>query len=415
MTSSSLVCWTEAPFIVLAINQSQLLGYPKHEIVGTSVDKLTGPLSNSSLFHTAIINTATLIPSKLRLILYDKDGKVMKLTAFCEPLLFGGLFVGCHVVFRPFQAVPIQKVLESMTHSRYAQCLVSLESANIIKIHNDAFVIKFGLTQDSQLRIYTRSAPHEWSSLLIAASDGIISRGQIGAQNASEGVYRSPFAPLDEAIFIPVAEGLTCRIRDVLVVFPPSTTKLPTPLFPRDNSSICRIGRLGYIESVSAPSNPEAAAAAPTPQCRPDPAQPNRRPCLADLAGIDGDHKATLHLRFPPPVPQHATLRRPIACGAPGSADRSDAAPSLLDNRSFPPARGAADAILPSSKAAPVVIFTPELLEALRGRPLSAAARAVGVSETAFKNACRRLGIRRWDYRRGPARHGTAVGPPSPA
>ena len=60
------------------------------------------------------------------------------------------------------------------------------------------------------------------------------------------------------------------------------------------------------------------------------------------------------------------------------------------------------DGWLPS----PAVITLP-LLDTLRGLSLPHAARAVGVSATAFKKACRRLGVRRWDYRRGPGRAGS--------
>ena len=49
-------------------------------------------------------------------------------------------------------------------------------------------------------------------------------------------------------------------------------------------------------------------------------------------------------------------------------------------------------------------MITSAMIEALRGQPLPAAARAVGVSATTFKRACRRLGIRRWGFRRGPGR-----------
>ena len=52
------------------------------------------------------------------------------------------------------------------------------------------------------------------------------------------------------------------------------------------------------------------------------------------------------------------------------------------------------------------ILITTELLAALRGLPLPRAARAVGISATAFKRACRRLGLRRWDYKRGPGRAG---------
>ena len=50
------------------------------------------------------------------------------------------------------------------------------------------------------------------------------------------------------------------------------------------------------------------------------------------------------------------------------------------------------------------VVITSAMIKALMGKPLPAAARAVGVSATSFKRACRQLGIRRWGYRRGPGR-----------
>eukprot|EP00291_Cryptomonas_curvata_P010546 CAMPEP_0172177658 /NCGR_PEP_ID=MMETSP1050-20130122/15573_1 /TAXON_ID=233186 /ORGANISM="Cryptomonas curvata, Strain CCAP979/52" /LENGTH=241 /DNA_ID=CAMNT_0012850231 /DNA_START=296 /DNA_END=1018 /DNA_ORIENTATION=+ len=57
----------------------------------------------------------------------------------------------------------------------------------------------------------------------------------------------------------------------------------------------------------------------------------------------------------------------------------------------------------PASRAAEVAV-TPELLGALRSLPLPQAAAAAGISATAFKKACRRLGLHRWGYTRGPAK-----------
>ena len=54
------------------------------------------------------------------------------------------------------------------------------------------------------------------------------------------------------------------------------------------------------------------------------------------------------------------------------------------------------------SRRSPVVI-TSDVIQKLRSLPLQEAARAVGVSATAFKHACRRLGLRRWAYKRRPA------------
>ena len=50
------------------------------------------------------------------------------------------------------------------------------------------------------------------------------------------------------------------------------------------------------------------------------------------------------------------------------------------------------------------VVFSLELLDSVRGLSLPLAASTVGVSATAFKKACRRLGVTRWEYRRGPGR-----------
>ena len=50
------------------------------------------------------------------------------------------------------------------------------------------------------------------------------------------------------------------------------------------------------------------------------------------------------------------------------------------------------------------VVVTPAILQRLSDLSLAQAAQALGVSATAFNRACRRLGLRRWAYRRGPAR-----------
>ena len=50
------------------------------------------------------------------------------------------------------------------------------------------------------------------------------------------------------------------------------------------------------------------------------------------------------------------------------------------------------------------VVITCALLQALRDLPMSGAAQALCISVTSLKKACRRLGIRRWAYRRGPGR-----------
>jgi hypothetical protein len=62
------------------------------------------------------------------------------------------------------------------------------------------------------------------------------------------------------------------------------------------------------------------------------------------------------------------------------------------------PRRKAGDGIFFSSPK-PIVV-TLKMLEELRDYPLVSAAEKLGVSSTAFKRACRALGIRRWSYQK---------------
>ena len=47
------------------------------------------------------------------------------------------------------------------------------------------------------------------------------------------------------------------------------------------------------------------------------------------------------------------------------------------------------------------VVITHELIKTLHGLSLPQAAQVVGISSTAFKRVCRRLGIDRWEFKRG--------------
>jgi hypothetical protein len=99
---------------------------------------------------------------------------------------------------------------------------------------------------------------------------------------------------------------------------------------------------------------------------------------------------------------------------APHRADALAASrPRPLEPCPFPGAHGRlAPAIFPRRKPgvdagmhkSPPVVVTPELLVTLHNLPLNQAAEAIGVSATAFKKACRKLGISRWAYKRGTAK-----------
>jgi hypothetical protein len=93
----------------------------------------------------------------------------------------------------------------------------------------------------------------------------------------------------------------------------------------------------------------------------------------------------------------------------PGISDisqlRSRPSTGTGNNVVIPRLRGDSSGMKNASQTLAVpVLITRELLDGLRGLPLPRAASAVGVSATAFKKACRRLGVARWDYKRGRGR-----------
>eukprot|EP00291_Cryptomonas_curvata_P004314 CAMPEP_0172182052 /NCGR_PEP_ID=MMETSP1050-20130122/18177_1 /TAXON_ID=233186 /ORGANISM="Cryptomonas curvata, Strain CCAP979/52" /LENGTH=419 /DNA_ID=CAMNT_0012855439 /DNA_START=164 /DNA_END=1423 /DNA_ORIENTATION=- len=88
----------------------------------------------------------------------------------------------------------------------------------------------------------------------------------------------------------------------------------------------------------------------------------------------------------------------PHTASASPPAEHSDRLPTILPRRKL-----CTNGTI--AQAAPVVV-TPELLDRVRGLPLKRAAEAVGVSPTAFKKACRKLGVCRWAYQRAPGKRG---------
>ena len=98
----------------------------------------------------------------------------------------------------------------------------------------------------------------------------------------------------------------------------------------------------------------------------------------------------------------------------PVKEESTQSAPKFLDRAdlgflSLPGQDGSGPAIFPRRRGGnggPVqpVVITLEILKSLEGNPLSEAAQKLGVSATAFKHACRKLGIQRWSYKKGGGR-----------
>ena len=128
--------------------------------------------------------------------------------------------------------------------------------------------------------------------------------------------------------------------------------------------------RVAVGNQSTAVTSPPAGSGKPTPPQDMPAAACNKLTGIADIAGS----------RAPGAGPLFVVPRRRLA---------------------EPPGRGGA-----GGREQPIPL-TAERLLSLQTLPLPLAARAVGLSATAFKRACRRLGVQRWAYTRGPARGGS--------
>jgi hypothetical protein len=83
-----------------------------------------------------------------------------------------------------------------------------------------------------------------------------------------------------------------------------------------------------------------------------------------------------------------------------------------MESSAYPASSESTHIIFPRRKAGDGIYFSPpepivvthELLASLNDHPLCSAAEKLGVSATAFKRACRCLGVRRWGYQKASDR-----------
>ena len=375
-TSAAVVCWIETPFVVLATGQSWTFGFSKLELMGEPIEKLTGPLSNLSLVQHAIMNTSNLQSAQVEVFMHDKSGESMPLVVSFSPLLAEGTFLGCLTVFRPIKP----SIPAALKQISYARCLISANvrhsmvssDSSISKCQLDKNDLRHQQASEHVSLTMRGSRPRSWSTMLDYGGDG----GDV--ENWRRGALERPCYAidtttsnnLDVAISTPVPQQPSSILHDIILpplILPPSM-----------------IGGIGHGEKVSVPSwyEPEAAravAAAPAYVFNAfTAADPKRDTCCQGSTDFStaGDSQAAtfstaaLHIVFPAPS------CRPTVTGC----------------------------CKPKDKLAAATVLTPTILAALQGQPLPAAARSVGMSATAFKRACRRLGTRRWGFRRGPGR-----------
>jgi hypothetical protein len=348
-----MVVSLQSPHHVLATEDGvqQMFGFLTSEIVGQSVMKLIGRKSDPVMFQSVIQNTGILESSKVHFTLHDRAGAEKKTMVATAPFYKEGILIGCHITFRTSFAITLQEAFEE-SHCPHA--LVSSKSPNVISMVNEEFSRKFGCNRNQALGqiLGTIQGPDTsgWISLIRNACDGQISRNRVNTRNSSARMHPDG-SSFEDVVCVPVVEAPNGKVRHILVMFPPPPQQAAGPPLPA-------------VHNFS-------------------PA----RPFIAPLMAADE--------RDPGPGP---------ATPMPASHGPADSASFF----SCPHRRGFGPAIFPRRKVAldgsvvpalPVVV-TMELLSTLHDLPLHKAAEAIGVSATAFKKACRKLGVRRWTYKR---------------
>ena len=287
---------------------------------------------------------------KMQLILYDVNGYERHLIISCTQYHDPCNLVGCLLTLNPSEAITLQEAFLEYPHAR---ALVSADAPHPIHVANDAFLIRYLCTRSEVLGrpmhlFFGDSSPDSVffnGALCSSATDfGTAWTTLLSAALEGRVAQRSPIAidgDGDDVTFVPVVDSPNGRIRYLLITFGP------------------RPHHGGAIEPFVG-------------NCRaPDSGRPTRRRAR--------------------PTEQ---LVRAEGAEAPGSPQLRGAGPTIFP-RGKPRIEGAL--------AAPVVV-TRELVAALAELPLLQAAATAGVSATAFKKACRKLGVLRWAYkRRSPA------------
>ena len=311
----------------------------------------------------------------------------MRLLVSCEPLLAGGVFVGCLASFRPSETLLLPSVSAALMQISYAQCLVSAGVTHAMVSGESCKQPLASYLLPEPASLMYGSASSDWRPCQriicqhsISAQDDPLKRHAQDDSLKNLAVNRPIWNNLNKAIFVPVDDQehdsrVNSRVNDLV---------LPPLILPGSSASM--MGSFGNAGNVAAPSNHDldaVRAAAATAFALAEQAAPRQETsglCWKDFSTAGETEAATVSTAAAHEVPMDPSCQTAtVSACATGTA-------ALVD------------------KVKDTPVLTPAILAALQGQPLPAAARAVGMSVTAFKRACRRLGVRRWGFRRGPGR-----------
>ena len=352
---AQLVVSTES-LLILSSDKGifDLLGYHSQEMSFRSVLTLTGPRSDQQMFQSAI---RAMQGMKIQFILYDAIGIDRRLLVSFFSYKDSGSNVHCLIFLCPSEAIMLKDVFADC---QFGRALVSAETPHAIHMANKAFLDRFSCSTSEVLGLPLRLICRDYdsnlacsdhslkpdgsesedslSALICIALDGSIARMALKTSDSVGNIS-------DEVTCTPIVEAPNGRIRHLLITIGPLLCRSSTDELRTDDHPLYNVGR----------------------------AKRRARPQVQPAATIDtSGFLVCPHLQ--------------------------SAGPAVFPRRK-PRTESSRESI--GDALAPPVVVTPELVAALAELPLRQAAAAAGLSPTAFKKACRKLGVRRWAYKRG--------------
>ena len=323
----------------------KMFGYHPHEIIGRNILDLTGARSDLQMFQNAIV---AMQGQKMQLILYGCSGVELRLIVACSPFFDECIPFGCLLTLHHSEAITLA---DTLTVCPRARALVSVDTPNVIHMANDDFIAHLKSTRSQVLG----------QPLLLFFNDIICSVTYFSFQGCVDSDEHNALRFLLAGILT----GCVARLPPVVEECGAVTSQiLCEPVVEALNGPIrhflLTIEPVPCHESVSKSVQEGSVANHPCYLA----AQESSTPISADSPDVSSGHDLCMtgSVVFPRRKPQPDGARLP-------------------------------------GPATPVVISM-ELIRALAGLSIQQAAAAAGVSVTSFKQACRRLGIRRWAYRR---------------
>eukprot|EP00292_Cryptomonas_paramecium_P005854 CAMPEP_0113692478 /NCGR_PEP_ID=MMETSP0038_2-20120614/19102_1 /TAXON_ID=2898 /ORGANISM="Cryptomonas paramecium" /LENGTH=412 /DNA_ID=CAMNT_0000614385 /DNA_START=73 /DNA_END=1308 /DNA_ORIENTATION=+ /assembly_acc=CAM_ASM_000170 len=363
--ASRFVVSFEPPHQILAteVGTDEFLGFYGDEIRGQSFTMFYGPNTDAPCVHSYIKNTASFKTSVVNLSFYQRNGHERTFRTTFSPFSNNTENIGaCLIVLEPSE----NNVVESCNGARM---LISSEWPNTIQSVNEEFTKIFGLSNFDLIGKSPRmihganTEEFRWRNLLEAANSGGNAKDILFFSNSSGSEF-----PCNVSCS-PVSNNMNQPCGLFVLEFRGLADEVSSGLSSVVHGRL-RDGPANHVPRIVSVPNDQClkqpSCSAPTFIAQPLP-QSVRAPTVQEVA-------------TPAPAQTPAAQPQKQGCG-----------PAI-----FPRRKAGDDTAAP---LAPVVV-TREVLSTLTGMPLGRAAQSLGVSATALKKACRKLGLDRWAYKK---------------